>query len=99
MQTTDEMTNLRMIFDRDLMSPPANSGGPADVQKENSQQPRPRSISSEEQALKELRAMPIYFASSFALVKPYVMGFDGNLLDAPSLKRTRLNTEWVAAKP
>jgi hypothetical protein len=27
-------------------------------------------------------------------VKPYVSGFDMNVLDAPSLKKTRLDTNW-----
>ncbi len=38
--------------------------------------------------------MPLYFASSYALVKPYVSGFDANLLDAPSLQRVRIETNW-----
>ena len=54
---------------------------------------------SEEQALRELPAIPIYFASSYSLVKPYVVGFDANLLDAPSLKHVRINTSWQAPKP
>ncbi len=49
---------------------------------------------SETQALKDLKAMPIYFASSYAVVKPYVSGFDPNVLDAPNLKNTRINTSW-----
>jgi hypothetical protein len=49
---------------------------------------------SEAQALKDLKAMPIYFASAYAVVKPYVSGFDPNVLDAPSLKNTRINTSW-----
>ena len=69
MQTTSELTNLRMLFD-----------GAAPE--------------SEAQALKDLKAMPIYFASSYAIVKPYVSGFDPNVLDAPNLKTTRINTNW-----
>ena len=69
MQTTSELTNLRMLFDGD-------------------------SPESEAQALNDLKAMPIYFASSYAVVKPYVSGFDANVLDAPSLKNTRLDTNW-----
>ena len=49
---------------------------------------------SETDALKDLKAMPIYFASSYAVVKPYVSGFDSNVLDAPSLKTTRIDTNW-----
>ena len=55
-------------------------------------------IISEAQALRELPAMPIYFASSYALVKPYVVGFDTNLLDAPSLKHVRIDTSWQQPK-
>ncbi|MGI8997601.1 MAG: ABC transporter substrate-binding protein, partial [Pyrinomonadaceae bacterium] len=55
-------------------------------------------IRTEAQALAELPAMPLYFASSFALVKPYVSGFDANLLDAPSLQRVRVNTGWQPPK-
>jgi ABC-type oligopeptide transport system substrate-binding subunit len=60
--------------------------------------PTPSPIVSEVQALKELPAMPIYFASSYALVKPYVVGFDTNLLDAPSLKHVRIDTGWQQPK-
>ncbi|HYY42670.1 MAG TPA: hypothetical protein VE775_08075, partial [Pyrinomonadaceae bacterium] len=48
----------------------------------------------ERDALRELPAMPVYFASSYALVKPYVSGFDANLLDAPALQRVRIDTGW-----
>lgn len=60
--------------------------------------PLPAPIISEAQALKDLPAMPIYFASSYALVKPYVVGFDSNLLDAPSLKRVRIDSSWQQPK-
>ncbi len=46
------------------------------------------------EALHALPAMPVYFASSYALIKPYVGGFDTNLLDAPSLQRVRIDTNW-----
>ncbi len=60
----------------------------------NSAQP----IFTEQQALEELPAIPIYFASSYALVKPYVAGFDANLLDAPSLQHIRIETNWQPPK-
>ncbi len=50
---------------------------------------------SEAQALKDLKAMPVYFASSYSVIKPYVSGFDTNVLDAPSLKKTRIDTAWT----
>ncbi|HYJ48162.1 MAG TPA: peptide ABC transporter substrate-binding protein, partial [Pyrinomonadaceae bacterium] len=64
----------------------------------NPQLPMPLPSISETQAMRELPAMPIYFASSYALVKPYVTGFDANLLDAPSLKRVRIETGWQQPK-
>jgi oligopeptide transport system substrate-binding protein len=58
----------------------------------------PKPILTEQQALEELPAIPIYFASSYALVKPYVAGFDSNLLDAPSLQHVRIDTNWQPPK-
>lgn len=78
--------------------------GAGDAAKESATQPPEASVPallpilSEAQALRELPAMPIYFASSYALVKPYVVGFDSNLLDAPSLKHVRIDTSWQQPK-
>jgi hypothetical protein len=55
-------------------------------------------IESEAEALRQLRAIPIYFASSYTLVKPYVAGFDANILDAPSLKKIKIDTTWREPK-
>ena len=55
--------------------------------------PAPAAL-TEAQALRELPANPLHFASSYALVKPYVDGFESNLLDAPSLKHVRINRDW-----
>ncbi|HEX3250953.1 MAG TPA: peptide ABC transporter substrate-binding protein [Pyrinomonadaceae bacterium] len=95
MQTTSELVNLRMLFERDSRSQPS----PLPAVPEGTARPEPSppeklTIETETQALKDLRAMPIYFASSYSLVKPYVSGFDVNVLDAPSLKKTRLDTSW-----
>jgi oligopeptide transport system substrate-binding protein len=99
MQTTDELTNLRAIFQQESQraaAPPAGqvttngSSGAGKAQ----EAVKPAAIESEADALKELRAIPLYFASSHALVKPYVTGFDSNLLDVPSLRRVRIDTNW-----
>lgn len=103
MQTTGELTNLKMLFERDTQptvpEPVGTPGKPLEPGKAEELARRTVQFSSEEEALKDLRAMPIYFASSFALVKPYVSGFDGNVLDVPSLKKTRIDTSWVERKP
>ena len=91
MQSTSELVNLRMLFERDPRLLPAATP-------EASPSPQPTvPVETEAQALKDMKAVPIYFASSYSLVKPYVSGFDSNVLDAPSLKKTRMNTNW--AKP
>lgn len=116
MQTTDETTNMRAMFETKesstgatINSTEANAKSGTDAtgaaQQETNMKrgvadaaPKMPEILTEAQALKELPAMPIYFASSYALVKPYVVGFDTNLLDAPSLKRVRIDTTWQAPK-
>lgn len=94
MQTTSETTNIAMLFGRDSHPLPVQPmEDPASAASPEPQRPA-LTIETEAQALKELKAMPIYFASSYSLVKPYVSGFDLNVLDVPLLKRTRLDTNW-----
>ena len=83
-------------------TPPASDatagGGP---RAEDAVAPPPAKLApvlTQAQAVRELPAIPIYFATSYALVKPYVAGFDANTLDAPSLQRVRINTDWQMPK-
>lgn len=94
MQTTNELLNLRMLFERDAHVLPSPSPSPEGSPRVEPLPSEPLVVETETQALKDLRAMPIYFASSYSLVKPYVSGFDVNVLDAPSLKKTRVDTNW-----
>jgi ABC-type oligopeptide transport system substrate-binding subunit len=97
LQTTDELTNMRMLYERDShLTTVRTVAAPEGVVHTATPEPSPpvAFIDSETQALKELKAVPIYFASSYSLVKPYVSGFDLNVLDAPSLKRTRVDPNW-----
>ena len=96
LQTTDELTNLSMLFERDAHLTTPRAAPTPNVVRTPTPEPPPSVtfVDSEGQALKELKAMPIYFASSYSLVKPYVSGFDLNVLDAPSLKRTRVDPNW-----
>jgi oligopeptide transport system substrate-binding protein len=105
MQTTDELTNIRMLFQEGAQPSQSDGAGQESTSsanvtngksaavKDKNLRTLPR-IETEAQALKDLSAMPIYFASSYSLVKPYVTGFDSNVLDAPSLKTVRINTSW-----
>lgn len=56
-------------------------------------------ILSEEDAFEQLPAIPLYFPTSYSLVKPYVQGFENNVLDAPSLKRVAIDSNWQPDKP
>jgi len=52
------------------------------------------SIISEDDAVFELNAIPLYFPMSYSLVKPYVRGFEINGLDAPTLKDISIDSNW-----
>ncbi|HYJ86859.1 MAG TPA: peptide ABC transporter substrate-binding protein [Pyrinomonadaceae bacterium] len=103
MQTTDELTNIRMLFPdgptvseqlHSQISPANPTATPVRTNSRPATLGAPPPIETESQALNDLSVMPVYFASSYALVKPYVTGFDSNVLDAPSLKAVRINTDW-----
>lgn len=106
-QTTDELTNMRMILRGtppvgEAIEQAAKPGASAEANPARGSLAgagMPPQEETEAQALNALSAMPIYFASSYALVKPYVVGFDSNVLDAPSLKTVRINTNWKPAEP
>jgi ABC-type oligopeptide transport system substrate-binding subunit len=107
MQTTDELTNIRALFEQyPASSEPGSPASAAGASNNSTVANGVRSadlnskqlIQSETEALNDLRAIPLYFASSYALVKPYVSGFDSNVLDIPSLKHVRIDTNWREPK-
>jgi oligopeptide transport system substrate-binding protein len=51
-------------------------------------------ILTEQQAIEEVSAIPLYFPTSYSLVKPYIRGFEINVLDAPSLKNVKIDNNW-----
>ncbi|MEO6655693.1 MAG: peptide ABC transporter substrate-binding protein [Pyrinomonadaceae bacterium] len=51
-------------------------------------------ILTEEDAIFELKVLPLYFPTTYSLVKPYVRGFEINGLDAPSLKEVSVDNNW-----
>ncbi len=55
-------------------------------------------ILTEDEALLEVPGIPLYFPTSYSLVKPYVIGFEMNTLDAPSLKDVEINSSWQPEK-
>ena len=57
-----------------------------------------KAILTEDQAISELPAIPLYFPTSYSLVKPYIQGFETNSLDAPSLKNVKIDVNWQPKK-
>ncbi len=56
-------------------------------------------ILTEAEAIAEIHAIPLYFPTSYSLVKPYIQGFEINTLDAPSLKDVKIDNNWQPKKP
>jgi oligopeptide transport system substrate-binding protein len=101
MQTADETSNIRMLFPLEeraaatgLGSGASGSSPSATAANRGLEAARGFTIDTEADALRQLTAIPIYFASSYSLVKPYVQGFDSNVLDAPSLKTVKIETSF-----
>jgi hypothetical protein len=62
---------------------------------ENSEKPgKSELVLTEAEALKQFQAIPLYFPTSYSLVKSYVQGFEINTLDAPSLKDVKINSDY-----
>jgi oligopeptide transport system substrate-binding protein len=113
MQTTDEETNMLQLFDGEATeeadastagATPRQVSSTATATADGAVGAQARAlheapILSEAQALRELPAIPLHFASSYTLVKPYVDGFESNLLDAPSLKHVSINNDWRPPAP
>ena len=57
-----------------------------------------QSIFTEDDAIYELRAIPLYFPTSYSLVKPYVAGFDMNSLDILDLANVTIDSDWQPAR-
>lgn len=111
MPTSDETANLLSIFGIDELasaSEPVQSSptpsvtgtsGPAVTETESPATVlADNRVLSEDAALYELHAIPLYFPSSYTLLKPYVKGFDSNALDAPSLRLVEIDRNWQNQK-
>ena len=105
--TADELMSILAILKPAQDPAERNSTGTSDIGVEardpqNSpvpQQGRPAIESpdvtmSEANAVYELWAVPLYFSTSYSLVKPYVTGFEMNSLDAPSLSEVSIDPDW-----
>jgi oligopeptide transport system substrate-binding protein len=109
MPTTDETANMISIFGMPEASA-ANLSDPtptpvADLSTASPSGPSPEEpqlviprapvpILTNDDALYEVRAIPLFYPTSYFLAKPYVKGFEGNSLDARSLKSVEIDANW-----
>lgn len=104
--SADPQTNLSAIFEPHEVKPDALVQPSAQVlpspppllrtaenERANDVIRMPR-FASETEALDQFAAIPLYFPSSYSLVKPYVQGFEPNGLDIYSLQDVRIDSEW-----
>lgn len=103
--TADESVGMSALFG---VREPDNKPGNTDPLSSPTPTPTPNSLSdmpitemivadnmfSEDFALFEMEAIPLYFPTSYSLVKPYVIGFDMNVFDAPLLRGVRIDSNW-----
>ena len=74
---------------------PKITDAPAALPDENAEKTAAgETITTEAQAISEVPAIPLYFSTSYSLVKSYIQGFDINALDAPLLKNVRIDDNW-----
>lgn len=71
-----------------------SKSGSSKVEKESEANEENVLILTEDQAIAELFAIPLYFPTSYSLVKPYVIGFEINSLDASSLIEVSIDNYW-----
>jgi oligopeptide transport system substrate-binding protein len=105
----DEIVSMSLMFDpgqtvEKPVQPPAEDGAtekdmprpenPVEAPPSQNEPQTPPPALTEAEAIANFHAIPVFFASSYTLVKPYVRGFDANLFDAPSLKSVKIDTKW-----
>lgn len=101
MPVNDEMVHLATIFgsvektiEKPAASPTPEQSDAAATTEPNTNIASEIKILTETDALFDMRAIPLYFPTSYALVKPYVLGFEINALDSPSLKEIGIDHAW-----
>ncbi len=94
----DENPNLDIfVSPTETPSPAVENNLPANENTESTVENS--AITTEQEAMKELPAIPLYFPTSYSLVKPYIQGFDINVLDAPLLKNVKIDNNWQPKTP
>jgi oligopeptide transport system substrate-binding protein len=85
--TTDTNSNI-------IANVNVNSNLLENIQVETEETVEIKPILNEAQAIAEIPSIPLYYPKSYSLVKPYIQGFETNVLDAPSLKTVKIDENW-----
>ncbi len=85
-------TETKKTEESPISDEPTETNAPAEIIES-------RPILTEADAIAEIPAIPLYFPTSYSLVKPYIQGFEINTLDAPSLKDVKIDNNWQPKKP
>lgn len=106
----NETASLMAIFDRRnkaaIQTSPSPAGTPIPQSPSTpantnfsaaSPTPAAEDTLTELSAIYDVEAIPLYFPRSYALVQPYVQGFDLNGIDSPSVGSLSVDTAWAAA--
>ncbi len=108
--TSDETANFMAVFEPVLPPVPLPGTTPNDTKRQTGPSDPGNSVTgtagpdttenglppifTENDAIYELRAIPLYFPTSYSLVKPYVMGFELNSLDILDLTNVTIDSDW-----
>ncbi len=85
-------SETKQTEEQPLSNEPTETNAPAELIES-------RQILTEDDAIADFPAIPLYFPTSYSLVKPYIQGFEINTLDAPSLKDVKIDNNWQPKKP
>ncbi|MBV9215555.1 MAG: peptide ABC transporter substrate-binding protein [Acidobacteria bacterium] len=69
-------------------------GGPADSENAAPSTPPVPAVMTEDDALYDFSAIPLYFPTSYSLVKPYIRGFESNSIDAVNIDQVVIDNNW-----
>lgn len=84
----------------DTDSSPSGPSQSDEIPEDTSASPSPNNpmsinVLTEDDVVYSLEVIPLYFPTSYSLVKPFVRGFETNGLDAPSLKEVSIDNDWL----
>jgi oligopeptide transport system substrate-binding protein len=105
--SSDELVGLSTVLGSVVRTVPAASATPIEGEKRKEQggpsapveeAPPTMVVITEADALYELNVIPLYFPTSYSMVKPYVTGFEIDANGSPDLKAVSIDSSWRPKK-